>query len=84
MREEKKAETSGRILLCSVTNVAVDNILLRLLESGFTSFSRVGSRKKIARKILRFTLGAEKETQSDGEDAQISLHNPLTFSHIYY
>eukprot|EP01028_Stygiella_incarcerata_P006999 TRINITY_DN28518_c0_g1_i3.p1 TRINITY_DN28518_c0_g1~~TRINITY_DN28518_c0_g1_i3.p1 ORF type:complete len:678 (+),score=175.00 TRINITY_DN28518_c0_g1_i3:1051-3084(+) len=65
LREAKKAETSGRILLCSVTNVAVDNILLRLLESGFTSFSRVGSRKKIARKILRFTLGAEKETQSD-------------------
>ena len=40
-------ETETKILVCALTNVAVDRILLTLKEQGFTDFVRVGSLKKI-------------------------------------
>jgi hypothetical protein len=39
----------AQILVASATNVAVDNVLLGLQESGFLDFCRVGSVKKIAK-----------------------------------
>ena len=40
-------ESDTKILVCALTNVAVDRILLTLREQGFTDFARVGSLKKI-------------------------------------
>lgn len=44
-----------QILFSSMTNVAVDRILLSLKDLGFTDFVRVGSLKKIAKPILEYT-----------------------------
>jgi hypothetical protein len=41
-----------RILVAAHTNVAVDRVLLGLLERGFTDFMRVGSLQRIAKRIL--------------------------------
>ncbi|KAI8892320.1 AAA domain-containing protein [Globomyces pollinis-pini] len=51
-----------RIVLSSMTNVAVDRILLNLLELDFTDFVRVGSIRKIAKPILPFTCQFKSET----------------------
>lgn len=40
-------EEETKILVCALTNVAVDRILLTLKEQDFTDFARVGSLKKI-------------------------------------
>ena len=44
---DQSEETESKILVCALTNVAVDRILLTLKEQGFTDFARVGSLKKI-------------------------------------
>jgi hypothetical protein len=41
-----------RILVAAHTNVAVDRVLLGLVERGFTDFVRVGSLQRIAKPIL--------------------------------
>jgi len=43
-----------KILLSSMTNVAVDRVLTCLLELGFDRFLRVGSLKKIAKQFFHF------------------------------
>jgi superfamily I DNA/RNA helicase len=35
------AKMKQRVLLCNFTNQAIDNILIRLKETGFTNFIRV-------------------------------------------
>lgn len=45
-----------KILVSSNTNVAVDRILCNLLDLGFTDFVRVGSLRKISKRILPYTL----------------------------
>ena len=45
-----------RILLASLTNVAVDGVLSSLLHRGYDFFVRVGSTRKIAANILRHTV----------------------------
>jgi hypothetical protein len=40
--------------------VAVDNILEGLLNLGFNDFIRVGSQKKISKKILPYIISNEK------------------------
>ncbi|XP_063684809.1 5'-3' DNA helicase ZGRF1-like isoform X1 [Bolinopsis microptera] len=45
-----------RLLITSTTNVAVDNILIKLLELGFEHFVRVGSVKRIHKKIAPYVL----------------------------
>lgn len=54
-----------RILISSVTNVAVDNILTGLLNLGFTNFARVGSQKKIAKSILPFTVSSDNKSNKE-------------------
>ena len=49
----------GRILISAATNVAVDNILLGLLDKGYDDFIRIGCLPRIAKPILVRTL---KET----------------------
>jgi hypothetical protein len=48
-------ETETKILVCALTNVAVDRILLMLKDSGYTEFARVGSLKKIHKSLLTFS-----------------------------
>lgn len=47
---------NSKILICSNTNVAVDRILLGLLDENFTRFIRVGSLKKIAKRLLDYII----------------------------
>lgn len=61
-------EEETKILVCALTNVAVDRILLMLLNSGFTDFARVGSLKKINRTLLPYThCSATNKKQADKE-----------------
>lgn len=67
-----------RILISSVTNVAVDNILNGLLNLGFTNFARVGSQKKISKSILPFTATTiEKSNKELLKDYKEMLRDPL-------
>ena len=43
---------TSKLLISSTTNVAVDRVLLGLLDAGFEQFVRVGSVKKIAKPVL--------------------------------
>lgn len=54
-----------KVLVSSSTNVAVDRILLGLLENDFTDFIRVGSLKRIARDILPYSIHREKKDGSN-------------------
>ncbi|HEV2236439.1 MAG TPA: AAA domain-containing protein, partial [Ktedonobacterales bacterium] len=47
-----------RVLLAGFTNQAVDNMLLRLLESGFDDFVRLGHELSVAPELRGFRLGA--------------------------
>ncbi|KAK3610741.1 hypothetical protein CHS0354_028138 [Potamilus streckersoni] len=62
-----------KILISSTTNVAVDRILLGLLELGFEDFIRVGSIKKIAKPVLPYSVHA---TGTDSQELQ-ELQNML-------
>ncbi|XP_078719652.1 5'-3' DNA helicase ZGRF1 [Lampetra fluviatilis] len=57
--------TPLRVLISAATNVAVDRVLLGLLDLGFEEFVRVGSIKKIAKPILPFSLHAGSGNDSD-------------------
>ena len=48
----------ARVLVCSHTNIAVDRVLLGLMESGITSFLRVGPLRRIHHRLLPFSLHA--------------------------
>ncbi|NXV24054.1 ZGRF1 protein, partial [Cepphus grylle] len=50
--------TPWKLLIASSTNVAVDRILLGLLDLGFEDFIRVGSIRKITKAILPYSLHA--------------------------
>jgi hypothetical protein len=45
-----------RVLVAAHTNVAVDRVLLGLLDSGFGSMLRIGSLPRIAKRLLRVSL----------------------------
>jgi hypothetical protein len=50
---------SGLVVAVPLLNGAVDRVLLGLLNEGFTQFFRVGSLRKIAKKILKHTYIGE-------------------------
>ena len=58
-------EVRLKLLISSITNVAVDRVLLMLLEqAGFEEFIRVGSVKKISKQILPLSVHAsDKDDQ---------------------
>lgn len=72
-----------QVVFSSMTNVAVDRILLSLLEMDFNDFARVGSIKKIAKPVLNYTCSKSKnndlkelnemlaETEDEGERQEI-------------
>ncbi|XP_026524406.1 protein ZGRF1 [Notechis scutatus] len=60
-----KRSVPWKILVSSSTNVAVDRILLSLLDIGFEDFIRVGSIKKIAKPILPYSLHADLRSENE-------------------
>ncbi|XP_030803988.1 protein ZGRF1 isoform X2 [Camarhynchus parvulus] len=54
-----------KVLIASSTNVAVDRILLGLLELGFEDFIRVGSVRKIMKAILPHSLHAGSGNENE-------------------
>jgi hypothetical protein len=60
-------DTETKVLVSTLTNVAVDRILLLLLETGFTDFARVGSLKKINKMLLPFSHHSSCNSQSRKE-----------------
>ena len=70
-------EEDTKILVCALTNVAVDRILLTLKDQGFTDFARVGSLKKIDKKLLPFTHTSSSNKKKADTDALKELKNML-------
>ncbi|XP_075607076.1 5'-3' DNA helicase ZGRF1 isoform X2 [Balearica regulorum gibbericeps] len=54
-----------KLLIASSTNVAVDRILLGLLDLGFENFIRVGSIRKITKAILPYSLHAGSGNENE-------------------
>jgi hypothetical protein len=63
-----------KILLACMTNVAVDNILLKLKDLEFTKFCRVGSLKRINKQVLPFTAQNKKRQRDDIEEIKAMLN----------
>nr|XP_030127993.3 protein ZGRF1 [Taeniopygia guttata] len=57
--------TPWKLLIASSTNVAVDRILLSLLDLGFEDFIRVGSIRKITKAILPHSLHAGSGNENE-------------------
>ncbi|XP_059699608.1 protein ZGRF1 isoform X1 [Haemorhous mexicanus] len=57
--------TPWKLLIASSTNVAVDRILLGLLDLGFEDFIRVGSVRKITKAILPHSLHAGSGNENE-------------------
>ncbi|XP_064567498.1 5'-3' DNA helicase ZGRF1 isoform X2 [Zonotrichia leucophrys gambelii] len=62
---ESPRATPWKLLIASSTNVAVDRILLGLLELGFEDFIRVGSVRKITKAILPHSLHAGSGNENE-------------------
>ncbi|KAI9137551.1 AAA domain-containing protein [Paraphysoderma sedebokerense] len=62
-----------RILVASNTNVAVDRILCGLVDLGFDEFVRVGSLKKISKRILPYT--AQMKQSEDLKELKSMLND---------
>jgi len=56
-------------LVCALTNVAVDRILLMLLEQGFENFGRVGSLKKINKSLIKYTFSSSNNKKASDKEA---------------
>ncbi|KAM5191509.1 5'-3' DNA helicase ZGRF1 [Mantella aurantiaca] len=62
---EEWGASHWKLLISSSTNVAVDRVLLGLLDLRFDQFIRVGSIRKIAKPILPHSLHAGSENESE-------------------
>jgi hypothetical protein len=56
-------------LVCALTNVAVDRILIMLKDSGYTDFARVGSLKKIHKSLLPYSHHSCKQKKKSDTEA---------------
>ncbi|XP_060575615.1 uncharacterized protein LOC132733052 [Ruditapes philippinarum] len=64
-----------KLLISSTTNVAVDRILMGLLDLGFEDFVRVGSVKKIAKPVLPYSVHASGTDNQELKDLQEMLRS---------
>ncbi|KAG0791661.1 hypothetical protein G6F21_004923 [Rhizopus arrhizus] len=62
-----------KILVSSMTNVAVDRILQTLLKLGYDHFIRIGSMKKIAKNLLPFTAKARISSNEELKELEQML-----------
>jgi len=65
-----------KVLISSMTNVAVDRVLMCLLELGFDKFLRIGSLKKINKRILPYSMQSLKNDEEVRELVEILRLNP--------
>ena len=70
---EGDAAAHAQILFAATTNAAVDRVLTDLLARGFTSFLRVGSRRRIAKELFPFTLHCLASDEDDARDLRDML-----------
>ncbi|GMH36180.1 hypothetical protein BSKO_04048 [Bryopsis sp. KO-2023] len=66
-----------KVLVSAHTNVAVDRVLLGLMESGFTDFIRVGSLPKIAKPVLKHSVHCSEGGGSKKSNAAVELRKML-------
>uniref|UniRef100_UPI00398E7E4D 5'-3' DNA helicase ZGRF1-like isoform X2 n=1 Tax=Pristiophorus japonicus TaxID=55135 RepID=UPI00398E7E4D len=74
---EGTRQAPWKLLISASTNVAVDRVLLGLLELGFDRFIRVGSIRKIAKPILPYSLHAGSDSE-ELRELQALLKDDLT------
>ncbi|XP_072050284.1 5'-3' DNA helicase ZGRF1-like [Amphiura filiformis] len=72
------SHSEWKLLIASTTNVAVDRILLGLLELGFEEFIRVGSVRKIAKPVLPYSVHAADKEKQELKELQEMLKTDLT------
>lgn len=73
---EEAGDSDIKILVSSVTNVAVDNILCGLQRKGFHEFLRVGSQRKIAKTILPYTVSTDKNNREMIKELRSMIRDP--------
>ncbi|RDD41438.1 Protein ZGRF1, partial [Trichoplax sp. H2] len=73
----EKKEFPWKILISSTTNVAVDRILIYLLNFGFEAFVRVGSMKKISKVVLPFSVHSSGSDNEELRELQDMLKSNL-------
>ncbi|KAJ7369746.1 Protein zgrf1 [Desmophyllum pertusum] len=76
--QQSNTASSWKILVSSTTNVAVDRILLGLLELGFEEFVRVGSIRKIAKPVLPYSVHSTGNDSQELKELQSLLKTELT------
>ena len=64
---EKDPDVSVRVLVCSLTNTAVDRILCGLLDRNFNNFARVGCVRKMAKRVLPHAFPYSDDARSGAE-----------------
>ncbi|KAJ2801164.1 hypothetical protein H4R21_002889, partial [Coemansia helicoidea] len=62
-----------RVMLSSMTNFAVDNMLDALLKQGYDQFLRVGSLRRVSRRILPYVLRSSASAADDVRELQSML-----------
>ena len=72
---DQTEDTETKILVCALTNVAVDRILLMLKEQGFEDFGRVGSIKKIHKLLLKYTFSSSGNKKNQDKETLKELEN---------
>lgn len=66
-KREPEDRINFKILVSSMTNVAVDRILQTLLKLGYDHLIRIGSMKKIAKNLLPYTSKARLNSSNNEE-----------------
>ncbi|KAJ1888077.1 hypothetical protein LPJ66_008755, partial [Kickxella alabastrina] len=62
-----------RILVASMTNFAVDNMLSALLKQGYDTFLRVGNLKRISKRILPYVCRTSASATDDAKELEAML-----------
>ena len=63
--------SNSRVMVCSHTNIAVDRVLLGLLQSGIAEFIRVGALRKIHHNLLSHSLHASESKSNSNAMSEL-------------
>ncbi|XP_048590276.1 uncharacterized protein LOC116608366 isoform X2 [Nematostella vectensis] len=75
---ERASSTPWKILVSSTTNVAVDRILIGLLDLGYDEFVRVGSVRKIAKSVLPYSVHSAGSDTQELKELQAMLKGDVS------